>query len=295
MARARNIKPGVFRNEMLVERPIAVRLLFIGLWTLADREGRLENKPRKIKLEIFPYDDVDVVDLLSQLEADGFISSYEADGKRVIQIENFLKHQTPHGTEKDSELPCKSGSYTNHERNSNGYATGGKRTRNGQVTENNVNLTLSERAPTVGKRPDILNTDCVHPPISPQGGNSDGDGANAGKKPKRRSRGQYRTFATWVDSIRAKGEKAISDYGPVWEYAKRAGLPPEFIELAWQKFREKYQSANNRDKTYIDWRAAFRDHVEGNYLGLWFWSEKDSQFRLTTAGVQADKAIEVAA
>lgn len=295
MARARNIKPGVFRNEMLVERPIAVRLLFIGLWTLADREGRLENKPRKIKLEIFPYDDVDVTDLLRQLEEDEFISTYEADGKLVIQIENFLKHQTPHGTEKDSELPCKSGCYTTHERNSNGYATGSKRTRNVQVTENNVNLTLAERAATVSKRPDILNPDCVHPPVSPQGGSLDGDAAQAQKKQKRKQRGTYRTFTTWLNEIRAKGEKAVSDYKPVWEYAQRAGLPAEFIELAWIKFREKYESPNHSDKTYIDWRRTFRDHVEANWLGLWYWSEKDGQFRLTTAGVQADKATEAAA
>ena len=46
MARARNIKPGFFRNADLVEMPIEARLLFIGLWTLADRSGRLEDRPR---------------------------------------------------------------------------------------------------------------------------------------------------------------------------------------------------------------------------------------------------------
>ncbi|WP_461949107.1 hypothetical protein ACOKPE_14565 [Acinetobacter baumannii] len=49
MARSRNIKPSFFMNEDIIELPYEARLLFIGLWTLADREGRLENRPKKIK------------------------------------------------------------------------------------------------------------------------------------------------------------------------------------------------------------------------------------------------------
>ena len=60
MARARNIKPSFFTNEDLVELPFEDRLLFIGLWTLADREGRLEDRPKRIKMAVFPADNVDV-------------------------------------------------------------------------------------------------------------------------------------------------------------------------------------------------------------------------------------------
>ena len=42
MARSRNIKPGFFSNEHLAELDFATRLLFIGMWTEADREGRRE-------------------------------------------------------------------------------------------------------------------------------------------------------------------------------------------------------------------------------------------------------------
>jgi len=132
------------------------------------------------------------------------------------------------------------------------------------------------------------------PPISPQGGNAP-VGDSAPQKKARQTRGKKLRFSEWAESIRLAGEKAISDYGPVWDYAERTGLPREFIEIAWLRFKNKYLSGNNARKTYIDWRAAFRDHVEGNYLGLWHWSEKDNQYRLTTAGVQADKSAEVAA
>lgn len=123
MARARNIKPAFFQNELLVEMSFEHRLLFIGLWTLADREGRLENRPKRIKMSLFPADNMDVVGGLSVLEKDGFLKMYSVDGLDVIQIENFIKHQTPHGLEKDSELPDQDGYCTVWERKSNKCAT----------------------------------------------------------------------------------------------------------------------------------------------------------------------------
>lgn len=105
MARARNIKPGFFRNADLAELPTETRLLFIGLWTLADREGRLEDRPRQIKMELFPADAFDVGSMLDQLQAAGFLNRYEVDGRRFIEVENFIKHQDPHYKEKASEIP----------------------------------------------------------------------------------------------------------------------------------------------------------------------------------------------
>ncbi|SPP31372.1 hypothetical protein ARAF_0496 [Arsenophonus endosymbiont of Aleurodicus floccissimus] len=54
MVRARNIKPGFFSNDDLAECEALARLLFAGLWTIADREGRLEDKHRKIKVMVLP-------------------------------------------------------------------------------------------------------------------------------------------------------------------------------------------------------------------------------------------------
>lgn len=109
MARARNIKPGFFRNADLVELPMEARLLFIGLWTLADREGRLEDRPKQIKMEIFPADSVDCDVLLVQLASTGMVARYEVDGKRYLQVVNFTKHQNPHRDEKASTVPGQEG------------------------------------------------------------------------------------------------------------------------------------------------------------------------------------------
>lgn len=112
MARARNIKPGFFTNEDLVEFDFATRLLFIGLWTVADREGRLQDRPKKIKIDVFPADNLDVDAMLSTLHNGGFINRYEVNGAKFIQITNWNKHQNPHHTEKASDIPASNGELT---------------------------------------------------------------------------------------------------------------------------------------------------------------------------------------
>jgi hypothetical protein len=112
MARARNIKPGFFRNADLVELSMEARLLFVGLWTLADREGRLDDRPKQIKMEIFPADSVDCDALLDGLAATNMVARYEVDGKRYLQVVNFAKHQNPHRDEKPSTIPDACGNIT---------------------------------------------------------------------------------------------------------------------------------------------------------------------------------------
>ncbi len=103
--RARNLKPSFFKNDLLAELPYEGRLLFAGLWCLADRDGRLENRPKRIKGEIFAFDSVDIDKLLDLLELHGFIKRYETGGMRYIWIPAFLKHQHPHCYEKESVIP----------------------------------------------------------------------------------------------------------------------------------------------------------------------------------------------
>lgn len=105
MARTRLIKPKFFIDEDIGTLPPLARLLFIGLWTVADREGILEDKPRQIKNAILGYDDCDVDELLNQLYTAGFIVRYTYNSKCYIKIRCFVKHQNPHKQEKPSEYP----------------------------------------------------------------------------------------------------------------------------------------------------------------------------------------------
>ena len=106
--RTRYLKPGFFENEQLAELPATVRLLFAGLWLMADRDGRLRDRPARIKGELFSYESVNIEKGLKLLEAAGFIARYEytdaEDSQKLIWIPSFLKHQHPHPNEAPSTL-----------------------------------------------------------------------------------------------------------------------------------------------------------------------------------------------
>jgi hypothetical protein len=106
VARIRTIKPDFFSNEEIGDLPAEARLLFIGLWTLADCEGRLQDRPMRIAAQLFPYDSWPIPTLLDNLAQAHLIARYEAEGKKCIQIINFLKHQRPHPKETNFGLPA---------------------------------------------------------------------------------------------------------------------------------------------------------------------------------------------
>lgn len=103
MARMRNLKPSFFKDEDLCELPALCRILFEGLWCLADKNGNLEDRPRFIKIEVLPYDDCDVVEMLGRLEAAGFVRRYRVADKDYLSVLNFRKHQRISGAEAKNE------------------------------------------------------------------------------------------------------------------------------------------------------------------------------------------------
>lgn len=111
MSRIRTVKPELFKHEELFDAEIAsglpLRLAFIGLFTVADREGRFRWKPRTLKLDVLPHDTVDFAAVLAALERAGFIRRYEVNGEAFGWIPTFTKHQRFSGKEAEikSELP----------------------------------------------------------------------------------------------------------------------------------------------------------------------------------------------
>lgn len=108
--RARNLKPGLFKNEQLGSVDPLHTILFAGLWCLADREGRLLDRPLRICAELFPYrrgvTERRVDTMLGWLAAHKFIQRYEVSGGRFIQITGFNEHQRPHSKEGPSKIPA---------------------------------------------------------------------------------------------------------------------------------------------------------------------------------------------
>lgn len=108
--RIRTVKPEFFKHEKLSdlekETGLPMRLAWIGLCALADREGRFNWRPRTIKAEILPYDEeIDFARILDALERAGMILRYEADGESFGVIPTFKKHQVVNTREAQSKLP----------------------------------------------------------------------------------------------------------------------------------------------------------------------------------------------
>jgi len=103
--RIRTIKPEFFTHEGLFEaekaEKLPLRVAFAGLWCVADREGRFKWEPRRIGVQVLPYDNLDFSRVLHALMTRGFVVKYGDFGV----IPSFPKHQVINNREKPSELP----------------------------------------------------------------------------------------------------------------------------------------------------------------------------------------------
>lgn len=111
--RIRTIKPDVLLDDGLANVSIEAHFLLIGLPCLADREGRLEDRPLLIRSLIFPYrPTVNVDACLSELQKAGRVVRYDAGGHKLIQILEWDRDQRPHKRESPSKLPPIPDNYT---------------------------------------------------------------------------------------------------------------------------------------------------------------------------------------
>lgn len=107
--RVRYLKPSFFVNESLAECAPLTRILFAGLWCLADRDGRLEDRPAQIKALLLPYDSCSIGEMLEELATRNHIIRYEVASQKLIEIPSFLKHGHAHKDEKTGNYPPPAG------------------------------------------------------------------------------------------------------------------------------------------------------------------------------------------
>lgn len=98
MPRIRSIKPQFWLDENLGTLPRDARLLYIGLWNIADDTGVFEWRPAKIKAQLFPYDtDISptkIEEWLQMIEGIGDIKKFtNNENKAFGHIRSFLEHQ----------------------------------------------------------------------------------------------------------------------------------------------------------------------------------------------------------
>lgn len=94
------------------------------------------------------------------------------------------------------------------------------------------------------------------------------------------------TFASWIASLKESNTPVIEDDDPIFEYAKDAGIPRDFLLITWIEFKAEFSA---KDKKQRDWRAHFRNFVRKNYYSLW-WID-NGEYKLTTRGQQALAAM----
>lgn len=107
MSRIRTVKPEFFTSEDIVGLTPIARLLYIALWCEADREGRLDWKPKTLKMRYFPADNCDINAMTGELLDAGLVVVYEVDGKPYAEIPSFKQHQSINNKERDSTRPAR--------------------------------------------------------------------------------------------------------------------------------------------------------------------------------------------
>ncbi|OED40256.1 hypothetical protein ACH42_17240 [Endozoicomonas sp. (ex Bugula neritina AB1)] len=109
MGRIRTVKPELFLHDELYDAEktsgLPVIRSFIGLFTVCDRQGRFVWKPRVLKTQIAPYDDLDFSQVMTALQKAGFIQKYTVYGKEYGHIPSWEEHQTINNREADSKIP----------------------------------------------------------------------------------------------------------------------------------------------------------------------------------------------
>lgn len=99
--KSRLIRPAMFVDEQLAKVGYRERFFVIGMLGLADREGRMEDRPLKIRAQVLPYETVNGEEILAELSNNGIITRTGG----YIQINCFNEWVSPFRTEKESVIP----------------------------------------------------------------------------------------------------------------------------------------------------------------------------------------------
>lgn len=249
-----------------VTRDVTVRVTvsaLIEVWCTANEAGEPDGDDLVMR-----HCTLDALDLMADMPGigeamaavDWAIQEQDARGKPCVRLPKFLNHNTPASERHRSPAAERQRRYRQRK------AQDGA---NGDVTRDVTRDASSDVTGDVTVTPrEEKRREDIKTPLPPKGGKS-----------------PLISLKTFLEQCKEKGEKAIPETDPIFDYAEEIGVPGEYLELAWQVFRDEYLS---RDKRYRDWRAHFRTYIRKNYHKLW-WIQPDGTFALTTTGKQAER------
>lgn len=93
MARKRMIDPNIWQSEDFSKLSTLAKLVFIGLFSLADDEGRGRCNPVYLKSTLFPYEEgirsADIDKTLSEISSNMSVVFYSCDGSSYYSLYNW--------------------------------------------------------------------------------------------------------------------------------------------------------------------------------------------------------------
>lgn len=93
MARKRMIDPNIWQSEDFGKLSLLAKIVFIGLFSLADDEGRGRANPVYLKSSLFPYEEsmrsADITKTLSEISSNMSVDFYSYDGSDYYSLYNW--------------------------------------------------------------------------------------------------------------------------------------------------------------------------------------------------------------
>lgn len=97
MARKRMIDPNIWESEDFGKLSTLAKLVFIGMFSNSDDEGRGKAKPVYLKSKIFPYNEeirvADIEKTLSEISSNMSVTFYSCDESEYYVFDNWAKWQ----------------------------------------------------------------------------------------------------------------------------------------------------------------------------------------------------------
>jgi len=94
------------------------------------------------------------------------------------------------------------------------------------------------------------------------------------------------TLNEFLINCKETNQPAIPEDDPIFDYAEKVGIPPEYLRLGWIQFK----SLQDSKKRQSDWRAVFRNYVKRGFLRVWF-IDNNGNYALTTTGKQLAREV----
>ena len=272
-------------TSTIVSEPLHVRWLWVTMLAAVKSDGVVYGSiPGLARLANVPIDQCE--DGLKRLmEPDPYSRTQDNEGRRIEAVDGgwkLLNHAKYDSIRNEAERAEYKRRWDKEHRPS-GHQ------RNKQSDKSPTVRQKSDTSPTKPDSPTAsTSTSTVkEPPISPKG--------DEPKIKSAKAKGGAITLATYLADCEDRKVEPIPKTDAVWRSAKASGLPEDWIPLAWWAFQGRYlANPGDKAKRYTSWPQAFRNCVRENWLKLW-WPTDDGGYRLSPAGVQAQREMESAA